>query len=47
MLVSYTFQIDDFIKDRIEEIAKLENRSLAAQMRIVTTQYVEKLSEQS
>lgn len=41
MLVSYTFEIDDKTKDKIEKLAKDEGRSLASQIRIALDQYVE------
>lgn len=43
MLVSYTFEIEDKTKDKIEKIAKEEGRSLASQMRIALDEYAEKL----
>lgn len=42
MFVSYTFEIEEKTKDKIERIAKQEGRSIASQMRIVLDEYVEK-----
>ena len=42
MLVSYTFEIDDKCKDKIEKEAKESGRSLASQMRIILEEYLEK-----
>lgn len=44
MLVSYTFEVEDKVKDRIQEIADLEHRSLASQMRIALEKYIESLN---
>jgi len=43
MFVSYTFEIEEKTKDKIEKLAKEEGRSIASQMRIVLDEYVEKL----
>lgn len=40
-LVSYTFEIEESVKEKIEQIAKAEKRSLASQMRIALEKYVE------
>ena len=42
MFVSYTFEIEEKIKDKLEKIAVDEKRSLASQMRIAIEEYVEK-----
>lgn len=42
MLVSYTFEIEDKIKDKLEKIASEERRSLASQVRIALEEYVNK-----
>ena len=41
MLVAYTFEIDERVKDKMEKIANDEKRSLASQMRIAIEEYVE------
>lgn len=41
MLVSYTFEIDNKIKDKIEEIAVEEHRTIAAQIRLILENYLE------
>ena len=43
MLVSYTFEIEEKTKDKIEKFAKDESRSLAAQIRIALDNYAENL----
>lgn len=43
MLVSYTFELDEKTKDKIEKLAKEEGRSLASQMRILLDEAAEKL----
>lgn len=45
MLVSYTFEIDDKVKDKIEKVARDEGRSLASQIRIALEEYTEKISK--
>lgn len=40
MLVSYTFDVDEKVKDKIEKIAKDQKRSLAAQIRIALDEYL-------
>ena len=42
MLVSFTFEIDNKIKDKIEVIADAEDRSIAAQLRVILDEYFEK-----
>ena len=42
MLVSYTLDIDDKIKDKIERIAVDEHRTLAGQIRLILEEYLEK-----
>ena len=42
MLVSYTFEIEDKMKDKIERIADESHRSLAGQMRLILEEYLEK-----
>jgi predicted transcriptional regulator len=41
MLVSFTFEIESKIKDKIEEIATKEDRSMAAQLRVILDDYFE------
>ncbi len=43
MLISYTFEIEEKVKDKIEKHAKDEGRSLASQVRIALEEYSEKL----
>jgi len=43
MLVSYTFEIDDKIKERIEKIADKENRTLAGQIRTILEKYLQEI----
>ena len=43
MLVSYTFEVDEKTKDKIEKFAKEEKRSLASQMRIALDEYADKI----
>ena len=43
MLVSYTFEIDDKTKEKIEKHAKDESRSLAAQIRIALDEYADNI----
>ena len=40
--VSYTFQIDEVLKKRVEKIAEDENRTLAGQIRTILEEYLEK-----
>ena len=42
MLVSFTFELDSKIKDKIEEIAVSEDRSIAAQLRVILDDYFDK-----
>lgn len=42
MLNSYTFDIDDKIKDKLERMAIEEHRTLAAQIRMVLEEFLEK-----
>ena len=42
MLVSFTFDVDSKIKDKIEELAVKEDRSLSAQLRVILDEYFEK-----
>ena len=42
MLVSYTFDIDDRIKDKLERQADNGHRTLAAQIRMILEEYIEK-----
>jgi len=42
MLVSYTFEIEDKVKDKIERIADEEHRTLAGQIRLVLEEFLEK-----
>ena len=42
MLVSFTFEIDDKIKDKIEAMAKPQERSIAGQLRLILDEYFEK-----
>ena len=42
MLVSFTFEIEDKVKDKLERIAKDEHRTLAAQLRLITEEWLEK-----
>jgi predicted transcriptional regulator len=42
MFVSYTFEIDDKIKDKIERIADEAHRSLAGQVRQILEEYIER-----
>ena len=42
MLVSFTFEIDNKIKDKIEELSIAEDRSIAAQLRVILDEYFEK-----
>lgn len=41
MYVSYTFEIDEKIKDKLEKIANEEHRTLASQIRLVLERYLE------
>lgn len=41
MLVSYTFDIDNKIKDELERISVDEHRTLAAQLRMALEYYLE------
>lgn len=43
MLVSYTFEIEEKTKDKIEKLAKEESRSLASQIRIALDEYADKI----
>ena len=40
--VSYTFQIDEDLKKKVEKIAENENRTLAGQIRSILEDFVEK-----
>ena len=42
MLVSYTFDIDDKIKDKLERMASEGHRTLAAQIRMALEEYIDK-----
>lgn len=42
MLVSYTFDIDDKVKDKLEKIANENYRTLAAQIRMTLEESLEK-----
>lgn len=42
MLVSYTFEIEDKVKDKLERIATDEHRTLASQIRMVLEEWLEK-----
>lgn len=42
MLVSYTFEIEDKVKDKIERLADEAHRSLAGQIRLILEEYLEK-----
>jgi len=42
MLVSFTFEIDDRVKDKLERIAKEEHRTMAAQLRMITEEWLDK-----
>lgn len=42
MEVSYTMQIDDKLKSKIEKIAENENRTLAGQIRHILEEFTEK-----
>lgn len=41
MYVSYTFEIDDKVKDKLEKIANDEHRTLASQIRLALESYLE------
>ena len=43
MNVSYTLDIDDKIKDKLERIADSEHRTLAGQIRLILEEYLEKV----
>lgn len=43
MLIPYTFEMEEKVRDKIESFAKEEGRSLASQMRIIMEDWVEKL----
>ena len=42
MLVSYTFDIDLNVKDKIERVAVDEHRTLAGQIRLILEDWLEK-----
>ena len=42
MLNSYSFDIDDKAKDKLERLAEEGHRTLAAQIRMVLEEYLEK-----
>jgi predicted transcriptional regulator len=42
MLNSYTFDIEDKMKDKLERLAVEGHRSLAAQVRMILEEYLEK-----
>ena len=42
MLVSYTFDIDDKVKDKLERVANDEHRTLASQIRMILEGWLEK-----
>ena len=42
MLVSYTFDIDDKVKDKVERMAADGHRTLAGQIRMIIEEYLEK-----
>ncbi len=41
MLISYTFDIEDKTKDKLERLANDGHRTLAAQVRMVLEEYLE------
>ncbi len=41
MLVSYTFEIDDKLKSKLEKIAEDEHRTLAGQIRAIFEEWLE------
>ena len=42
MFVSFTFDVDNKIKDKLEELALKEDRSLSAQLRVILDEYFER-----
>lgn len=42
MLNSYSFDIEDKVKDKLERMAEEGHRTLAAQIRMVLEEYLEK-----
>ncbi len=42
MLVPFTFEIESKVKDKIEELAITEDRSMAAQLRVILDEYFSK-----
>lgn len=42
MLVSYTFDVDDKVKDKLERMAVDEHRTLAAQIRMILEDFLDK-----
>ena len=47
MLVSFTFELEDKTKDKLEKIASEEYRSLAAQIRLALDEYVEQVMDKA